>query len=157
MKDIIINQPHLQSFKQKCGSLFIAGLSWCLWLYFLVPLFTLGGWLMGVKSLSDEIRWFGGYKTLLELLELYALIIVLIAALWLLWSLLLTLLHAHKAGPSPVSISNEQLASAFAVDSNTLQQTKAAQCVTVHFDSHANIVALHCDSVTPTPLAPSSD
>lgn len=151
MKDIIINQPHLQSFKQKCGSLFIAGLSWCLWLYFLVPLFTLGGWLMGVKSLSDEIRWFGGYKTLLELLELYGLIIVLIAAAWLLWSLLLTLLHANKPKQSSASINNAQLATAFNVASSTLEAAKATQCVTVHFDSHANITELHCDKLPSQP------
>ena len=60
MKDIIINQPHLQSFWQKLGSFFLSLVSWILWLYFLFPLFTLGGWLMGVKNLSDEIRWFGG-------------------------------------------------------------------------------------------------
>ena len=75
MKEIIINQPHLQSFRQKCGSWFLSVVSWLLWLYFLLPLFTLGGWLLGVKSLSDEIRWFGGYKTLLQLLTLYGEII----------------------------------------------------------------------------------
>ena len=50
----VIDQPHLQSFRQRLGSIFLSTVSWLLWLYFLLPLFTLGAWLMGLKNLSDE-------------------------------------------------------------------------------------------------------
>lgn len=147
MKDIIINQPHLQSFRQKCGSMFISALSWLLWLYFLLPLFTLGGWLLGVKNLSDEIRWFGGYKTLLELLELYGEIIVVIAVLWLLWTFLLSLLHAGDKRIMPSPVTDRQISEVFNVDSETLNRGKAGKKLTVHFDDHALITAIDCESV----------
>jgi biofilm PGA synthesis protein PgaD len=120
MKEIIINQPHLQSFKQRMGSWFLSTLSWLLWLYFLFPLFTLGGWLMGVKSWSDEIRWFGGYKTLLELLEFYGQIIVMIGFGWFVWTFFLSWLHASLRTKTKPPISNLELSEKFKVDSEHL-------------------------------------
>jgi len=142
MKDIIINQPNLQSFQQKCGSAFLSLLSWLLWLYFLLPLFTLGGWLMGVKNLSDEIRWFGGYKTLLELLELYGEIIVVIAFFWMIWSFCLSWLQTFIL-PEPVVLVNEkQLCETFKVDHEQLLKAKAGRKLTVHFDEKATITGI---------------
>jgi len=142
MKDIIINQPHLQSLQQKIGSWFLSFMSWMLWLYFLLPLFTLGGWLLGVKNLADEIRWFGGYKTLLELLALYGEIIVVIAALWLLWSLYLSWLHAGVSPVTQTQVSDQQLCAVFQLKIEQLQQAKVAKKLNVHFDEHALITAI---------------
>ncbi|MEY4209917.1 MAG: hypothetical protein RLZ92_296 [Pseudomonadota bacterium] len=140
MKEIIINQPHLQSFRQKCGSWFLSVVSWLLWLYFLLPLFTLGGWLLGVKSLSDEIRWFGGYKTLLQLLTLYGEIILVIAVGWAVWSLCLSWLHAGKFSKQMATVNDEQLCASFKVDQKQLIEARALNKVTVFFDDHAGIV-----------------
>lgn len=151
MKDIIINQPHLQSLQQKIGSWFLSFLSWLLWLYFLLPLFTLGGWLLGVKNLADEIRWFGGYKTLLELLELYGEIIVVIAILWLLWSLYLSWLHAGVSPVTQTQVSDQQLCVVFQLNAELLQQAKEGKKLTVHFDEHALITTIdyeHVDKVS---------
>jgi biofilm PGA synthesis protein PgaD len=143
MKDIIINQPHLQSFKQRCGSLFLSLLSWLLWLYFLLPLFTLGGWLLGVKNLSDEIRWFGGYKTLLELLQLYREIIVVIAVLWIMWTAGLFLLHTGvKKTARMLPVNVQQLCAAFHVEEDELILAKAGKKLTVYFDDNAKITGI---------------
>ena len=144
MKDIIINQPHLQSFQQKCGSIFLTALSWLLWLYFLLPLFTLGGWLMGVKSLSDEIRWFGGYKTLLELLQLYGLIILVIALSWLIWSTCLSWLHAKTVSRHANPVTDQVLCATFHVEPEQLQEARNGNKVTVYFDEHAAITGIEC-------------
>ena len=142
MKDIIINQPHLQSLQQKIGSGFLVFFSWLLWLYFLLPLFTLGGWLLGVKNLADEIRWFGGYKTLLELLELYGEIIVIIAILWLLWTLYLSWLHAGVTPLTQTLVSDQQLCTVFQLKAEQLQKAKGGKKLTVHFDEHAQITTI---------------
>ena len=139
MKDIIINQPHLQSVSQKCGSACMSLLSWLLWLYFLWPLSTLGAWLMGLKSLSDEIRWFGGYKTLLELLQLYGEIVLVIAVIWLFWTLYLSWLHASVSPKRTSPVTDQQLAVAFKVDAARLAKARAANKITVRFDRHAVI------------------
>lgn len=146
MKNIIINQPHLQSFQQKCGSWFLSAVSWLLWLYFLLPLFTLGGWLLGVKSLSDEIRWFGGYKTLLELLQLYGEIIAVIAVFWMFWTMYLSWLHSGVAPKLLDRVTDRQLCTTFKVDDEGLRKAKAGNKLTVHFDDHARITAIDCDN-----------
>ncbi len=143
MKEIIINQPHLQSLQQKCGAAVVTTLSWLLWGYFLLPLFTLGGWLLGVKSLSDEIRWFGGYKTLLELLQLYGLIVLVIALLWLFWTIYITWLHSTTEIKAQSAVSDQQLCEVFKVDEYTLVNARKQGKVTVYFDSHAVIVAIN--------------
>ena len=145
MKDIIINQPDLQSFKQKCSSAFLSVLSWLLWLYFLLPLFTLGGWLFGVKELSDEIRWFGGYKSLVDLLIMYVGIIVIIALFWLVWSFCLTWVHGMRSSKQASSLSDQELAQAFHVDPARLTDVKSRQMLTVHFDEHATITDIVVD------------
>jgi len=145
MKEIIINQPHLQSFQQRCGSIFLSALSWLLWLYFLLPLFTLSGWLLGLKSLSDEIRWFGGYKTLLQLLQMYGAIIVIIALGWATWSLCLSWIHAIKHKKILPQVEDQQLSAAFNVSTEQLSAARSQQKVTVHFDSHAVITGLECE------------
>jgi biofilm PGA synthesis protein PgaD len=147
MKDIIINQPHLQSFQQKCGSWFLSALSWLLWLYFLLPLFTLGAWLLGLKSLSDEIRWFGGYKTLQELMLMYGEIIAVIAVFWLFWTVYLSWLHAGVT-PKPLDeVSDSQLCEVFKVEGDQLRLAKAGNKLTVHFDEHARIIAIDCEKI----------
>jgi len=148
MKNIIINQPDLQSFQQKCGSWFLSFVSWLLWLYFLLPLFTLGGWLLGVNNLSDEIRWFGGYKTLLELLEFYGEIIIMIAVLWLVWSLFLSWLRSRVNPKSIPKVSLQQLSAAFNVDAEQLVVARTCQSLTVHFDDHALITAISCHNLS---------
>lgn len=145
MKDIIINQPQLQSFGQKCGSALMSGLSWLLWLYFLWPLFTLGAWLMGLKSLSDEIRWFGGYKTLLELLQLYGEIVGVIALIWLIWTVYLSWLHSSVAPKRTAAVTDQQLAVAFKVDRERLASARASRKVTVYFDQQAVITGIESE------------
>jgi len=144
MKDIIINQPHLQNLRQKLGSRLLAIISWLLWLYFLAPLFTLGGWFMGIKSLSDEIRWFGGYKTLLQLLTIYGEIVLAIALAWLAWSFFLSWLHASIRPKPHNRVTDQGLSQRFGVDDNSLLEARAQQKIAVHFDDHANITALDC-------------
>ena len=117
-------------------------MSWLLWLYFLAPLLTLAGWLMGAKSLSDEIRWFGGYKTLLQLLQMYGEIILLIAALWLAWTFFITWLHTTHPGKTPEAVGDGELAQRFELQISQLAEARQAKKLTVHFDEHAGIVAI---------------
>jgi biofilm PGA synthesis protein PgaD len=142
MKEIIINQPHLQSLQQRITSAGLKFISWLLWLYFLLPLFTLGGWLLGWKNLSNEIRWFGGYKTLQELLLIYGMIILVIAVFWVFWTFFLSWLHGKHQTRALAPVSDTQLSEAFKVGEAQLHQARAQQCVTVHFDSHAVITQL---------------
>ena len=142
MREWIINMPHLQTRQQKIGSFCITALSWLLWLYFLLTLFTLGGWLMGVKSLSAEIRWFGGYKTLLELLQMYGSIVAGIALFWFCWTISTSwrrpvVFSAHQA-----QLDDQQLCERFQITAPQLQQGRLAKVVTVSFDDTGHIAQI---------------
>lgn len=148
MSDLIINVPHLQSFQQRFGSYVVAVTCWLLWLYFLVPIVSLSGWLMGVRQLAKEIRWFGGYKSLMELMELYGEAILAIVALWLCWTLLTSLRRARpERQPQPVG--NAELCQAYSVDPTELNRCQGAQRITVHFDDHGHIVHMEPESLAP--------
>lgn len=146
MSDLIINVPHLQSVQQRLGSWVVSVVCWLLWVYFLVPIVTLTVWLMGVRQLTQEIRWFGGYKSLMELLELYGETILVIALLWLAWTLLITWLHrsADAASPPP-AVSNADLCQRYNVDMAELSRCQASRRITVHFDEHGHIVHMEPD------------
>lgn len=144
MSDLIINVPHLQSLQQRCSSFVVSVTCWLLWLYFLVPLVTLSGWLMGVRKLSKEIRWFGGYKSLMELMEVYGETILTIALLWLCWTLL-TSLRRGRLGQQLPPLEQAELCRYFAVEAAELERCRTSQCVTVHFDEHGQIVHMEPD------------
>ncbi|MEQ1635540.1 MAG: poly-beta-1,6-N-acetyl-D-glucosamine biosynthesis protein PgaD [Methylococcales bacterium] len=142
MRALIINKPHLQTRQQKIASFCITVLSWLLWVYFLLPLFTLGGWLLGVKSLSAEIRWFGGYKTLLELLQMYGGIIAGIAVFWFFWTLFTSWHKVLILPPQKVQLDDQKLCEAFHISASQLAKGRLAKVVTVSFDDDGHITGI---------------
>ncbi|MFI3185270.1 MAG: poly-beta-1,6-N-acetyl-D-glucosamine biosynthesis protein PgaD, partial [Methylococcaceae bacterium] len=81
MKDYIINTPQLQSLKKRISALFVWAICWVMWIYLLIPLVTLSSWVLGDKKMINEMRWFGGYKSLLELMEIYVATLLVMVAL----------------------------------------------------------------------------
>jgi hypothetical protein len=53
----IINLPHLLELCQRIGALLF---SLACWLYFLIPVVILGGWLAGFRQLANEVVALGG-------------------------------------------------------------------------------------------------
>ena len=131
--DLIIEMPHLQSFGQRLGSLFVAIACWSLWGYFLIPLVSLSGWLMGVRKFSAEVRWFGGYKILIELLEIYGMTILGILIAWLIWTLGTSITRQRSKQDKPKK-ENRYLDQDFMTDTVNLESSKALKTVTVWFD-----------------------
>jgi len=141
---LIINLPHLQSLRQRLGSWLVSLACWLLWLYFLAPLITLGGWVLGVKGLAKEIRWFGGTKSLQELLWLYGETVLVLALCWLLWALYqhLRFRSAIDRRATPVAVSESEMCAAYHVAADELRVARDSRMVTVHFDGHGHIVHL---------------
>lgn len=133
---LIIEAPELQSFWQKVSALFVSLCCWLLWIYFLTPLVSLSGWLLGMRSFSAEVRWFGGYKSLIELLHIYAITIFSILMAWLLWTWLSRFLKQAKKSPStnttnfPTSVFTEV----------NISQARKWKALTVKFNSRGQII-----------------
>ena len=85
MKEYIINAPQLQSLKKRVGAVCVWLICWVMWIYLLIPLVTLSSWVLGDKKMINEMRWFGGYKSLLELMQIYCVTLLVMVALWLCW------------------------------------------------------------------------
>lgn len=145
MKEYIINSPQLQSLHKRIGALFVWLVCWLMWIYLLIPLLTLSAWLLGDNSLSNEMRWFGGYKSLLELLGIYVDTLLVLISLWLGW----VLYHWQRKQvliPAAFNVVDDRAICAFYQVKNTeLDVCRKASLVTVYFDEHGQIVQLHAD------------
>jgi poly-beta-1,6-N-acetyl-D-glucosamine biosynthesis protein PgaD len=133
---LIIEAPELQSFGQRVSALFVSLGCWSLWIYFLVPLVSLCGWLLGMRSFSAEVRWFGGYKSLIELLQIYAMTVLAILSIWLLWTSLSTKLKEAKSALSD-SPTNIPILALTEVD---ISKAKEWKTLTVTFNNQGQII-----------------
>ena len=142
MKAYIINAPQLQSIQKRLGGFFSWLLCWAMWIYLLVPLVTLTSWVLGDKKMINEMRWFGGYKSLLELLQIYLISLLVMAGLWLIWIIYRSLMtRVVKKRPYP-TVSNADLCEFFQVNQRELQNCQEAQLMTVFYDEQGHIVQL---------------
>jgi poly-beta-1,6-N-acetyl-D-glucosamine biosynthesis protein PgaD len=145
MKDYIINAPQLQSLKKRAGALFVWAVCWVMWIYLLVPLFTLSSWVLGDKKMINEMRWFGGYKSLLELMQIYVVTLLVMLALWLCWIFYRTL-RSRVILPAANKVVNDmELCAFYQVKADELQQCRNASMITVYFDDNGHIVHLNPD------------
>ncbi|WP_262966184.1 poly-beta-1,6-N-acetyl-D-glucosamine biosynthesis protein PgaD [Methylobacter psychrophilus] len=142
MKDYIINAPQLQSLQKRVGALFTWAICWVMWIYLLVPLVTLCSWVLGDKQMINEMRWFGGYKSLLELMEIYVVTLLIMLALWLIW-IFYRRLRSRALLPSVHKIvSDTELCAFYQVKVDELQQCRNVSMISVYFDDHGHIVQL---------------
>ncbi len=142
MKEYIINSPQLQSIQKRVGALFVWFICWIMWVYLLIPLVTLGSWVLGDRKFINEMRWFGGYKSLLELMEIYCVTLLVMIALWLCW-VSFRILKSKVLRPTAHKIvSDGELCEFYQVKMADLQKSRNSRMVTVYFDEHGHITQL---------------
>jgi len=142
MKEYIIYAPQLQSLQKRIGALFVWAVCWVMWVYLLIPLVTLSSWVMGDRKMINEMRWFGGYKSLLELMQIYVVTLLAMVALWLCWILYRTLRSRTALPAAHKIVSDAELCEFYQVKNAELQQCRSASVTTVYFDDHGHIVHL---------------
>lgn len=145
MNEYIINSPQLQSPHKRIGAVLVWAVCWLMWIYLLIPLITLCAWLMGDNSLANEIRWFGGYKSLLELLEIYFDTLLILISLWFGWVFYHSHRHQMLIPAASKVIDDGDLCTFYKVNNVELQLCRKATVVTVYFDVHGKIVQLEAD------------
>ncbi|MEN9680146.1 MAG: hypothetical protein RLZZ627_39 [Pseudomonadota bacterium] len=138
-EDLIIELPHLQSLTQRLGSWFVSLACWSLWIYFLVPLVSLSGWLLGVRKFSAEVRWFGGYKSLIDLLQLYGLTILGILLIWTAWTLTRNFLRP-QAPFTEGKGDQADIPAALALRPEGVRDARTLRNLTVQFDEQGVII-----------------
>lgn len=133
MTSLIINLPHLQSRRQRHGATF---LSLVCWAWFIMPLFIVGGWLMGFHVLAQEVVWLGGWQSLLRLGEIAVTIIVSLVGLWTLWTL------SEIRGERRPRVAPVGTAIGFGVDPQAVIAAKAVRVTTVYFAANGGITGV---------------
>ncbi|MCX7087708.1 MAG: poly-beta-1,6-N-acetyl-D-glucosamine biosynthesis protein PgaD [Methylococcales bacterium] len=149
MKAYIINNPQLQTLGKRISGLLVLVTCWLMWIYLLFPLFTLSGWLMGDKKLVTEMRWFGGYKSLLQLLEIYGMTLLVIAMLWVCWVLYHSLRKQAVIPAANILVNDTDLCAFYKVNNDELQHCRQASAITVYFDEHGQITRLEPTNTPP--------
>lgn len=142
MKEYIINVPQLQSLQKRIGALLVWLGCWLMWIYLLIPLVTLCSWLLGDRKMINQMRWFGGYKSLLELMQIYFFTLLCMSAVWLCW-VLYRLFRRRLVLPAASKIVDDhRLCDFYQVSDQALQQCRDAQMITVYFDEQGHIIKL---------------
>ena len=142
MKEYIINAPQLQSLQKRLGALFVWIFCWVMWIYLLIPLVTLISWVLGDRKVLNQMRWFGGYKSFLELMQIYGITLLIMIAIWLCWIFYRFLRSKMLHPASREQVSDEALCRFYQVNNEELQQSRRATLITVYFDDHGGIVRL---------------
>jgi biofilm PGA synthesis protein PgaD len=142
MKEYIINAPQLQSLQKRIGALFAWAICWVMWIYLLVPLVTLCSWVLGDRKMINQMRWFGGYKSLLELMQIYLITLLIMAVLWLSWVFYRMLRRRPTCTAAQKVVSDTDLCRFYQVKADELHQCRHASLTTVYFDDYGNIVRI---------------
>ncbi len=142
MKQYIINVPNLQSLPKRLNSLAVIIVCWVMWGYLLYPIITVINWVRGDFSVINEMRWFGGYKSLLDLLQIYVYTLAVIGICWLMWIILRKLRRRLILKPVKKTVSDDEIAVFYQVEKEKIQQFRNQQNVTVFFDDDGKITDL---------------
>ena len=156
MKDYIIDHPHLQSLQKRLSSLIVWAVCWLLWIYLLVPVVTLVGWLLGDPALNDEIYWFGGYSSLLQLLKMCLVILLGQTLFWFCWIFLRAHRKRRVLAASAHPVDDNQLCTFYEVDATELTYCRNARQITVYFDRLGAITHLAPDISPPNLSSPTA-
>jgi poly-beta-1,6-N-acetyl-D-glucosamine biosynthesis protein PgaD len=142
MKDYIINTPQLQSFSKRMSGVGITVICWIMWGYLLFPIITLINWLRGDYNVINEMRWFGGYKSLLELMEIYVGTLIVLGIVWLFWVLMRKLRRKRVLPAAQTVVTPDDISTFYHIDKNQIGHFQQQQNVTVFFDETGKIIGL---------------
>ena len=88
------------------------------------------------------MRWFGGYKSLLELMQIYGFTLLVMIALWLAW-IFFKLLRKHSIRTQSYKIvSDLDLCTFYQINTDDLNQCRNANLITVFFNDQGRITEL---------------
>jgi poly-beta-1,6-N-acetyl-D-glucosamine biosynthesis protein PgaD len=143
MKQYIINVPNLQSLPKRLSSFAVGVLCWVMWGYLVYPIIVAINWVSGDFSVINEMRWFGGYKSLLDLLEIYVGTLAMIGIGWLCWIILRKLRRQRTLPAAEKVLSDDDISAFYHVKKEKICRFREQQNVTVFFDAEGRITDLN--------------
>ena len=142
MKQYIINAPQLQSLSKRLSSLAVTVICWAMWFYLLYPIITVINWVRGDFTVINEMRWFGGYKSLLDLLAIYVGTLIVLGIVWIAWILLRKLRRQRILPAAEKVVTNDEISTFYHIETEQIHRFREQKNVTVFFDADGQIVDL---------------
>ena len=146
MKNLIFEDRLLAPMSQRIGWTFFTVFFWMVWLYLLLPLFTLFLWSLGLIS---YVRYFGWMSFLdlgqvLHTARVYGIVVLLLGGSLLLWARVEFMRFRDRSRRGvPVSVNNNEIAEYMQLPAEKIELWKGARRVVVRHDSHGNLDTAH--------------
>lgn len=138
---LVINQPKLQTLKQKYAYSLIAFVFWALWLYLLQPIIALMAWLFGFEVFYANMILMGGWEGLSQKLITYLVTLAIMAVVFYGWALYNRYRFQGKIRRGKYWKSNVlTLASEFNVSEEQVLKCQTSKRLELHFDDHGKII-----------------
>ena len=139
-RDLLINEPQLQSLQHKLGDTVLTAAMWGIYLYLWLPLVSLVAWLFGIQLFYHELIEAGGYLELLDKVALYATVIPAIFVVIISWSLSNQKRFRGQERRNEVSeISPAEMTAFFDVTTGEFERLRAASRIVIAIDENGRI------------------
>jgi len=144
MENLIINSPSMQSLWQRYSSFILTFIFWVIWFFLWVPVATLLAWYFGYHLVYFEMFTLEGYKEVIQDFISFLVIVAIMGGSLAIWATYNFMRFKGKDRRSkPQTITLQDQAEFFGVDSSLLQIYQKKDFVSVSFDEKGNIVDLN--------------
>lgn len=116
---------------------FITVVCWGIYLYLLLPLFTLVLWVFGIQTIYDQIIGAKGYEELIRVLQLggiTTLVIFLIVSGWTYYNYIWFLRRGERRGGQVRISSDVEMAGMLGTDSTAMEEIRRSRRMEVRVD-----------------------
>lgn len=134
----IIVQDEVKSPLRRFTEDFITIVCWAIYLYLLLPLFTLFLWILGIQTIYDQIIGERGYEELIRLLQnggITTLVILLIVSGWTYYNYRWFKRRGERRGGRVMISSDVEIAKMLDVDMAAMDEIRASCRILVKVDN----------------------
>ncbi len=144
MKSLIINNPSLQTLRERFSASFITFVFWAVWIYLWLPLLSLLAWLVGINLFYQRMIVESGLKPFFELAGWYILTVLLIAMAVMGWAGYNRFRYGgRKERRRGVHVvEHGDIARQFGVDADKLRVWQREKRLAIHHDEIGEIVQI---------------
>ncbi len=143
MKDLILNSPSMQSLWQRYSSVILTFIFWVLWFFLWVPVATLLAWYLGYHLVYFEMFTLQGYKQVIHDFVMFIISVAIMGgslAIWAAYNFIRFKGNDRRTKPQTVTLEDQ--AEFFGIDSDLLRKYRQASYVRVSFDDNGKITDL---------------
>jgi biofilm PGA synthesis protein PgaD len=143
MRELVIENPKLQTLRQKYTSFTLTSFFWFIWFYIWTPLITLVFWFFGFDFFYSEIFTYESYQVfILDIQKYFISIFFLCTALgsWALYNFYH--FRNSKRYKEPLPVSLEELSDYIKIEKEALKKYQSTKILTVEFDEKDYLVAI---------------